>query len=67
MDLHRHLQSSVGTQARLGYAAFDVQLQKVYFVTALYAIRTIRNNPGNARACRYLCGSYWLVFYFSSR
>ena len=37
---HRCLQSCVGTQARLGYAAFDAQLQKAYFVTTLYAIRT---------------------------
>ena len=37
---HRHLQSCVGTQARLGYAAFDAQLRKMYFVTTLYAIRT---------------------------
>ena len=36
--LHRRLQSCVGTQARLGYAAFDVQLRKAYFVTTLYAI-----------------------------
>ena len=26
--IHRHLQSCVGTQARLGYAAFDAQLRK---------------------------------------
>ena len=39
-DDHRHLQSFEGTQARLGYAAFDVQLWKVYFVTTLYTIRT---------------------------
>ena len=26
--------------ARLGYATFDVQFQKVYFVTTLYAIHT---------------------------
>ena len=37
-DYHRHLQSCVGTWARLGYAAFDVQLWKAYFVTTLYAI-----------------------------
>ena len=37
---HRHLQSCVGTQVRLGYAAFDAQLRKMYFVTTLYAIRT---------------------------
>ena len=30
------LQSCVGTWARLGYAAFDVQLRKAYFVTTLY-------------------------------
>ena len=30
----------MGTRARLGYAAFDVQLQKTYFVTTLYAICT---------------------------
>ena len=35
---HRHLQSCVGTQARLGYAAFNAQLRKAYFVTTLYAI-----------------------------
>ena len=33
---HRGLQSCVGTRARLGYAAFDVQLRKVCFVTTLY-------------------------------
>jgi len=37
--VHRRLQSCVGTRARLGYTAFDAQLQKVYFVTTLYAIR----------------------------
>ena len=37
---HRCLQSCVGTCARLGYAAFDAQLQKAYFVTTLYAIQT---------------------------
>ena len=36
---HRRLQSCVGTWARLGYVVFDAQLQKVYFVTTLYAIR----------------------------
>ena len=30
----------MGTRARLGYAAFDAQLWKAYFVTTLYAIRT---------------------------
>ena len=35
--MHRRLQSCVGTRARLGYAKFDVQLQKQYFVTTLYA------------------------------
>jgi len=30
----------VGTRARLGYTAFDAKLQKAYFVTTLYAIRT---------------------------
>ena len=30
----------MGTWARLGYATFDVQLWKVYFVTTLYAIHT---------------------------
>ena len=34
---HRRLQSCVGTRARLGYAAFDAQLRKVYLVTSLYA------------------------------
>ena len=29
-----------GTQARLGYAAFDVQLWKGIFVTTLYAVCT---------------------------
>ena len=38
-DVHRCLQSSVGTWARLGYAAFDVQLWKAYFFTTLYDIR----------------------------
>ena len=38
---HRHLQSCVGTWARLGYAAFDVQLRKAYFVTTLYAIHSL--------------------------
>ena len=38
--LHRHLQSCVGTQARLGHAAFDAQLWKAYFVTTPYAIHT---------------------------
>ena len=32
------LQSCVGTRAKLGYAAFDAQLRKAYFVTTLYAI-----------------------------
>ena len=36
---HRYLQSSVGTWARLGYAAFDAQLRRAHFVTTLYAIR----------------------------
>ena len=35
---HRRLQSCVGTQARPGH--IDAQLQKAYFVTTLYAIRT---------------------------
>ena len=35
----------VGTWARLGYATFDAQLQKAYFVATLYAIRT------SVRAC----------------
>ena len=39
--VHRHLQSCVGTRARLGYAVFDAQLWKAYFVTTLYAIRTL--------------------------
>ena len=26
----------MGTQARLGYATFDAQLQKAFFVTTLY-------------------------------
>ena len=34
----RCLQSCVGTWARLGYAAFDAQLRKAYFVTTLYTI-----------------------------
>ena len=38
---HRHLQSCGSTWARLGYATFDVQLQKAYFVTTLYAIITL--------------------------
>ena len=29
---HGRLQSFVGTRARLGYAAFDEQLRKAYFV-----------------------------------
>ena len=29
---HGRLQSCVGTRARLGYAAFDAQLRKAYFV-----------------------------------
>ena len=37
---HRRLQSCVGTRARLGYATFDAQLRKAYFVTTLYAIHT---------------------------
>ena len=36
----RRLQSCVDTRARLGYTALDAQLQKAYFVTTLYAIRT---------------------------
>ena len=37
--IHRYLQSCVGTWVRLGYATFDAQLRKVYFVTTtLYAI-----------------------------
>ena len=35
--MHSCLQSCVGTRARLGYAAFDAQLRKAYFVTTLYA------------------------------
>ena len=38
-EQHKHLQSCVGTRARLGYAAFDAQLRKAYFVTTRYAIR----------------------------
>ena len=38
--VHRRLQSCVGTLARVGYAAFDVQLQKAYFVITLYAFHT---------------------------
>ena len=38
--VHRRLQSCVGTLARVGYTAFDVQLQKVYFVITLYAFCT---------------------------
>ena len=34
-DGHRRLQSRVGTRARLGYATFDAQLRKAYFVTTL--------------------------------
>ena len=37
---HRRLQSCVGTRAGLGYAVFDAQLRKAYFVTTLYAIST---------------------------
>lgn len=33
--IHRCLQSCVGTQARLGYVAFDVQLRKAYSATAV--------------------------------
>ena len=33
---HRCLQNCVGTQARLGYAAFDAQLRKAYFVITLW-------------------------------
>ena len=36
---HRYLQSCVGTWARLGYAAFDAQLRKAYFVTRVYTVR----------------------------
>ena len=36
----RRLQSCMGTWARLGYATFDAQLQKAYFVTTVYSIRT---------------------------
>ena len=40
--IHRHLQSCVGIRVRLGYAAFDAQLRKAYFVTTtLYAIRNV--------------------------
>ena len=38
-NINQRLQSCVGTWARLGYAKFDVQLQKAYFVATLYAIR----------------------------
>ena len=38
MIYHRHLQSCVGTRAKLGYAKFDAQLQKAFFVTTLCAI-----------------------------
>ena len=38
--VHRRLQSCVGTLARVGYAAFDAQLQKAYFVITLYTFRT---------------------------
>ena len=37
---HRRLQSCVGTRAWLGYATFDAQLWKAYFVSTLYTIRT---------------------------
>ena len=37
----------MGTRARLGYAAFDVQLQKAYFVTTLYDI----GMPYSRRTC----------------
>ena len=39
----------MGTRARLGYATFDVQLRKAYFVTTLYAIRTSVHAQG--RVC----------------
>ena len=42
---HRCLQSCVGTWARLGYAAFDAQLQKAFFVITRCAVRY-----------RYVCG-----------
>ena len=38
---HRHLQSCVGTRARLCYAAFDVQLWKAYFVPCTLYIYTL--------------------------
>ena len=36
ISVHRRLQSCVGTRARLGYAAFDVQLRKAYFAGPAY-------------------------------
>ena len=33
---HRCLQSCVGTRARFGYATFDAQLRKVYFVITVH-------------------------------
>ena len=70
---HRRLQSYVGNRARLGYAAFDVQLQKAYFVTTLYPIRTsvhayaicwwprvFASGPGYAQACRCLCAEAFM-------
>ena len=46
--IHKCLQSCVGTRARLGYATFDVQLLKAYFVifchyyTVHYLLRLCR-------------------------
>ena len=41
---HRRLQSCVGTWARLGYAAFDAQFRKAYFVTTLYVRLYVRKH-----------------------
>ena len=43
-----HLQSRLGTRARLGHAAFDAHLRKAYFVTTLYAIRMSVHVHANA-------------------
>ena len=37
---HWRMQSCVSTRAKLGYAVFDAQLRKAYFVTTVYAIHT---------------------------
>ena len=55
ISIHRRLQSCVGTRARLGYAAFDAQLRKEFFLS-LHCTLYVRLSVGK-HVYAYRCTS----------